>query len=121
MFADKIQIQQVLVNLMRNALEALRANAADQRSIRVATRKLDGDRIEFSVSDNGPGLAKPILDQMFLPFNSTKGEGSMGIGLLICRRIVEAHGGTMSVQNNEQGGATFRFTVPGIERTLGEE
>ncbi len=121
MFADKIQIQQVLVNLMRNALEALRATAADQRSIRVATRKLDGDRIEFSVSDNGPGLAKPILDQMFLPFNSTKGEGSMGIGLLICRRIVEAHGGTMSAQNNHQGGATFRFTVPGIERNLGEE
>ena len=121
MFADKIQIQQVLVNLMRNALEALRATAADQRSIRVATRKLDGDRIEFSVSDNGPGLAKPILDQMFLPFNSTKGEGSMGIGLLICRRIVEAHGGTMTAQNNQQGGATFRFTVPGIERTLGEE
>ncbi|MCR5869312.1 MULTISPECIES: PAS domain S-box protein [unclassified Sphingomonas] len=121
MFADKIQIQQVLVNLMRNALEALRATAADQRSIRVATRKLDGDRIEFSVSDNGPGLAKPILEQMFLPFNSTKGEGSMGIGLLICRRIVEAHGGTMSAQNNDQGGATFRFTVPGIERSLGEE
>lgn len=121
MFADKIQIQQVLVNLMRNALEALRATAADQRTIRVATRKLDGDRIEFSVSDNGPGLAKPILDQMFLPFNSTKGEGSMGIGLLICRRIVEAHGGTMSAQNNNQGGATFRFTVPGIERSLGEE
>lgn len=121
MFADKIQIQQVLVNLMRNALEALRSTAADQRSIRVATRKLEGDRIEFSVSDNGPGLAKPILDQMFLPFNSTKGEGSMGIGLLISRRIVEAHGGTMSAQNNQQGGATFRFTVPGIERTLGEE
>ncbi len=121
MFADKIQIQQVLVNLMRNALEALRATAADQRSIRVATRKLDGDRIEFTVSDNGPGLAKPILDQMFLPFNSTKGEGSMGIGLLICRRIVEAHGGTMSAQNNDQGGATFRFTLPGIDRTLGED
>ncbi len=121
MFADKIQIQQVLVNLMRNALEALRATAADQRSIRVATRKLDGDRIEFSVSDNGPGLAKPILDQMFLPFNSTKGEGSMGIGLLISRRIVEAHGGSMSAQNNDQGGATFRFTVPGIDRTLGED
>ncbi len=121
MFADKIQIQQVLVNLMRNALEALRATAADQRTIRVATRKLDGDRIEFSVSDNGPGLAKPILDRMFLPFNSSKGEGSMGIGLLICRRIVEAHGGKMSAENNEQGGATFRFTVPGTERTLGED
>lgn len=121
MFADKIQIQQVLVNLMRNALEALRATAADQRSIRVATRKLDGDRIEFSVSDNGPGLAKPILDQMFLPFNSSKGEGSMGIGLLISRRIIEAHGGKISAHNNEQGGATFRFTVSGVERTLGED
>lgn len=121
MFADKIQIQQVLVNLMRNALEALRASAADQRTISVATRKLDGDRIEISVSDNGPGLSKPILDRMFLPFNSTKGEGSMGIGLLICRRIVEAHGGKMSAHNNEQGGATFRFTVPSAERTLGED
>lgn len=121
MFADKIQIQQVLVNLMRNALEALRANASDQRIIRVATRKLDGDRIEVSVSDNGAGLAKPILERMFLPFNSSKGENSMGIGLLICRRIVEAHGGKMSAQINEQGGATFRFTVPGVERTLGED
>jgi two-component system sensor kinase FixL len=121
MFADKIQIQQVLVNLMRNALEALRASAADQRTISVATRKLEGDRIEISVSDNGPGLSKPILERMFLPFNSTKGEGSMGIGLLICRRIVEAHGGKMSAHNNEQGGATFRFTVPGAERTLGED
>ena len=121
MFADKIQIQQVLVNLMRNALEALRATVADQRIIRVKTRKLDGDRIEFSVSDNGPGLAKPILDRMFLPFNSTKGEGSMGIGLLICRRIVEAHGGKISAGNEEHGGATFRFTVPGVERTLGED
>lgn len=121
MFADKIQIQQVLVNLMRNALEAVCANAADQRSITVATRKLDGDRIEFSVSDNGPGLSGPMLEQLYLPFTSTKGEGNMGIGLLICRRIVEAHGGAMSAHNNEQGGATFRFTVPGIERRLGEE
>lgn len=121
MFADKIQIQQVLVNLMRNALEALRATAADQPIIRIATRTLDGDRIEFSVSDNGPGLAKPILDRMFLPFNSTKGEGSMGIGLLICRRIVEAHGGKMSAQNNEHGGATFRFTVSSVGQTWEED
>lgn len=120
MFADKIQIQQVLVNLMRNALEALRSTAADQRSIRVATRSIGDERIEITVSDNGPGLAKPILDQLFMPFSSTKGGGNMGIGLLICRRIVEAHGGTMSAHNNDLGGATFRFTVPGIERTLGE-
>ena len=120
MLADKIQIQQVLVNLMRNALEALRSTAADQRTIRVATRDIDGERIEISVSDNGPGLAKPILDQLFTPFSSTKGTGGMGIGLLICRRIVEAHGGTMSAHNNDLGGATFRFTVPGVERTLGE-
>lgn len=120
MFADKIQIQQVLVNLMRNALEALRSTAADQRIIRVATRNLDGERVEISVSDNGPGLAKSIQDQLFTPFSSAKGGSNMGIGLLICRRIVEAHGGTMSAHNNDLGGATFRFTVPGIERTLGE-
>lgn len=121
MFADKIQIQQVLLNLMRNALEALAGVPAEGRRIAIGTRRIDDDWIEFSVSDNGPGLAEPLLEQMFLPFNSSKGEGSMGIGLLICRRIIEAHGGTMTAQNNEGGGATFRFTVPAIEPGLGEE
>lgn len=121
MFADKIQIQQVLVNLMRNALEALSAVPVEGRRIRVTTRRKDDDWIEFSVSDNGPGLTEPMLERMFLRFNSSKGESSMGIGLLICRRIVEAHGGTMTAQNNENGGATFCFTVPGIEPGLGEE
>ncbi|WP_337847273.1 PAS domain S-box protein [Sphingomonas sp.] len=121
MFADKIQIQQVLVNLMRNALEAVRATAATQPSIRVATRRIDDDWIEFSVADNGPGLCPEKLDNLFKPFASTKGQGNMGIGLLICRRIVEAHGGAMSAHNNDAGGATFRFTVPGAGRETGEE
>ena len=106
---------------MRNALEALAGVPAEGRRIAIGTRRIDDDWIEFSVSDNGPGLAEPLLEQMFLPFNSSKGEGSMGIGLLICRRIIEAHGGTMTAQNNEGGGATFRFTVPAIEPGLGEE
>jgi PAS domain S-box-containing protein len=121
MFADKIQIQQVLVNLMRNALEAVRTTAATQPSIRVATRRIDDDWIEFSVADNGPGLCPEKLENLFKPFASTKGQGNMGIGLLICRRIVEAHGGAMSAHNNDAGGATFRFTVPGAGRETGEE
>ncbi|MFL9841572.1 PAS domain S-box protein [Sphingomonas sp. ST-64] len=121
MLADKIQIQQVLVNLMRNALEALAVVAAEHRRIDLVTRRVEGDWIEISVCDNGPGVDEPVLEQMFQPFNSSKGEGSMGFGLLICRRIVEAHGGTMSAHNNKGGGSTFRFTVPGIEPGVGEE
>jgi len=114
MLADRIQIQQVLVNLLRNSLDALYTMPKDNRRIRVATRALDADWIEITVSDSGPGIADVILSQLYMPFTSTKGEAGMGIGLSICRRIVEAHGGSLRAENLAAGGAAFSFTVPRV-------
>ncbi len=86
----------------------------DNRRIRVATRALDADWIEITVSDSGPGIADVILSQLYMPFTSTKGEAGMGIGLSICRRIVEAHGGSLRAENLAAGGAAFSFTVPRV-------
>lgn len=115
MFADKIQIQQVLVNLLRNAIEAFKMMPGGDHLVRITARRIDPDWIEIAMSDNGPGLPPSILEDMFKPFNSTKGAGGMGIGLLISRRIIEAHGGNLSASNNAEGGATFRFTVPSAD------
>ena len=114
MRADRIQIQQVLVNLLRNSLDALYTMSKDQRRIRVATRALNAEWIEIAVSDSGPGIADVILSQLYMPFTSTKGDAGMGIGLSICRRIVEAHGGSLRAENLAAGGASFRFTVPRV-------
>jgi two-component system sensor kinase FixL len=116
--ADRVQIQQVLVNLLRNAAEALDQVPAERREIFVRSESNgDPERLIVSVRDNGPGLPKQMLDSLFTPFVSGK-EGGMGVGLSICKRIVEAHGGTLTAENNQQGGATFRFTLqtrPGDE------
>lgn len=119
MFADRVQVQQVLVNLLRNAVEAMRDAETPDMTIVVQTRVLDPETIEIAVSDNGPGLASGYLDQMYTPFSSTKGEAGMGIGLSICRRIIESHGGELTGENLAEGGAKFRFTLPMInEREL---
>lgn len=119
MFADRVQVQQVLVNLLRNAVEAMRGAKIENMTILVQTRVADPETIEISVSDNGPGLAPDFLEQMYTPFSSTKGEAGMGIGLSICRRIIEAHGGELIGENLPEGGARFRFTLPMInEREL---
>ncbi|WP_277969016.1 PAS domain-containing sensor histidine kinase [Sphingomonas echinoides] len=114
MLADRIQIQQILVNLLRNSLDALYTMPKDERRIRVATRALDAEWIEIAVSDSGPGIDEAVLSQLYMPFTSTKGEAGMGIGLSICRRIVEAHGGSLHAENLAVGGAAFRFTVPRV-------
>ena len=87
--ADRVQIQQVLVNLMRNALEAM-ANSRG-RELTVTTARLDEETIEIAVADTGPGIAKDMANRLFEPFVSTKRHG-MGLGLSICRSIVESHG-----------------------------
>lgn len=111
-FADRIQIQQVLVNLIRNAIEAM-AEAAPPRSLEIATVLREGGFVEVSVADSGAGLAPEVARNLFQPFVTTKRKG-MGLGLSICRTIVEAHGGRISVAGREGGGTAFRFTLPSI-------
>ncbi len=105
---DRVQIQQVLTNLMRNAIEAMRWSP--ERELTVRTHP-DGAFVVVEVSDTGSGIPDEIQEQLFNPFVTTKA-GGMGIGLSISKRIVEAHGGEISAMRNEHGGATFRFTLP---------
>ncbi|WP_330166407.1 sensor histidine kinase [Rhizobium sp. C4] len=109
---DHVQIQQVLINLMRNAIEAMKDSATKELVVRT-TRFTPGE-ISITVADTGPGIAEEISAQLFKPFTTTK-PGGMGIGLSISKRIVEAHGGRMAVSSNESGGATFEFTLPEYE------
>ena len=105
---DCIQIQQVVLNLVRNSIDAL--SASESRRIVVATVQRDGV-VEVEVSDTGPGLAPDIEPRLFEPFVSSKPDG-IGIGLSICRTIVEGHGGEITAETREGGGMTFRFSVP---------
>ncbi|HLZ75456.1 PAS domain-containing sensor histidine kinase [Phenylobacterium sp.] len=109
--ADGIQIQQILVNLVRNAGEAMRDLPAP-RILTIGTMARRG-MVEVSVRDSGPGVAPDLAARLFSPFVSTKNDG-MGVGLSICRRIVEAHGGRMWLEPSDpkRAGADFRFTIP---------
>jgi two-component system sensor kinase FixL len=106
---DRIQIQQVLVNLIRNAAEAMAGGAV--KRLTVCSRRSPAEMVEVSVTDTGPGLSDAIKARLFQPFSTTKPTG-MGVGLSICRSIVEAHGGRIEAEANADGGATFRFTLP---------
>ena len=105
---DKVQIQQVLLNLLRNAVEAMKASQS--RELVISTAAGDDDMIVVSVSDTGPGIAPELMSQLFQPFVTNKRQG-MGVGLSICRTIVEAHGGQIMVEPNPGGGTIFRFTL----------
>jgi PAS domain S-box-containing protein len=105
---DRIQIQQVLVNLMRNALEAMAGSM--RRDLTVATVLRDDGFIEIAVADSGSGIPNELADHLFEPFFSTKRNG-MGLGLSICRSIIEAHGGRLRYEPNAGGGCVFRFTL----------
>ena len=107
--ADRVQIQQVVINLMRNAMEAMRESP--EKLLTVRTRRLSSDRIGVEVADTGSGIADEIAPMLFQPFITTKPNG-MGIGLSISRRIIESHGGELTVARNAAGGATFAFTLP---------
>ncbi|WP_342643948.1 PAS domain-containing sensor histidine kinase [Rhodoligotrophos ferricapiens] len=109
--ADRVQIQQVLINLMRNAMEAM-ANA-ERRELTVSSRQIEGDMVEISVADTGMGLTEDATRQLFQPFFTTKRHG-MGVGLSISRTIIEAHGGQIGAEPNLGGGTIFRFTVPAV-------
>ncbi|MDP5281225.1 PAS domain S-box protein [Sphingomonas sp. DG1-23] len=115
-FADRIQVQQVLVNLLRNSMEALRTSGKQERLITISSHKLSEQMIEIAVRDSGPGIPPHVLEHLFSRFTTTKGNGGgMGIGLSISKRIIEAHGGTLSADNRPEGGASFRFTLPAVE------
>nr|WP_086491329.1 PAS domain S-box protein [Novosphingobium panipatense] len=109
--ADRIQMQQVLINLINNAFDALAGLNDRQPEITLSTRQLNDAHIMISVIDNGPGLPETILNRPFEAFSSTKANG-LGLGLSICRRIVEAHGGRFSMRNVPDGGAAIEFTFP---------
>ena len=106
---DRVQLQQVLVNLIRNAIDAMRD--CPTKVIDITSRRLGGKMVEVSVTDTGPGIDAAILAVMFSPFNTTKADG-LGIGLSISRTIIEANGGAIAGSNGANGGAIIRFTLP---------
>jgi len=116
--ADRVQIQQVLINLMRNAMEAMRDS--ERRELVVRTAADGKDRVLVEVSDTGPGISEEIQARLFQPFVTSK-PGGMGIGLSISKRILEAHGGDLTAYSNADGGATFRFTLPAALPNEAEE
>ncbi|MFQ5757300.1 MAG: nitrogen regulation protein NR(II) [Acidiferrobacterales bacterium] len=108
---DDIQVVQVIVNLLRNGLDALVATEPGQRELSVRTLMSAGGEIEVAVSDTGRGLPADKTEQVFTPFFTTKSTG-MGLGLAISRMIIEAHGGHLWLTRNQKRGVTFRFTLP---------
>jgi len=109
---DKVLLQQVVVNLVVNAMDAMAATPSPSR--RVAIRNaITAESVEISVQDNGSGLSPDLDDRLFEPFVSTK-SGGMGIGLTITRSIVDMHDGAIDAWNNAEGGATFCFRLPRV-------
>jgi len=111
--ADKIQVQQVILNLIRNAIEAMQETT--QRQLTIATAQRDDEMAEISVIDTGPGIAPEITAQLFQPFVTTKPHG-MGVGLSISRTIIEAHGGRLWAESNPGGGTIFRLTLKALSK-----
>jgi signal transduction histidine kinase len=106
---DRIQIEQVVFNLVRNAVEAMAGGT--RRTLTVSTRLAAGDTVEVRIADTGPGLLPEVRERLFEPFVTSKADG-LGIGLPVCRFIVEAHGGELRADDNLGGGTVFRFTLP---------
>ena len=108
---DKVQIQQVVINLIRNAIEAM--EGSERRELTISAAMVEDGGIEISIGDTGPGVAPEVADRLFQPFVTTKTQG-MGVGLSICRSIIEAHNGRLWVEPNPEGGTIFHFTVPAV-------
>jgi C4-dicarboxylate-specific signal transduction histidine kinase len=109
--ADRVQLLQVLLNLIMNAFEALSVTRADARRVVIRGDRVQDGRICVSVRDGGPGFPDGLVEKLFEPFFSTKTEGT-GMGLAIARSIIEAHGGTLSAKNCAEGGAIFTICLP---------
>ncbi|HYH40268.1 MAG TPA: PhnD/SsuA/transferrin family substrate-binding protein [Azospirillum sp.] len=112
--ADRLQIEQVVLNLILNALDAMAEAAPADPTVTLTTHAGDG-RVELAVADHGPGLAPHLRDRLFEPFFTTKPQG-MGLGLSICRTIVEAHGGRLWAEDNPDGGLVMRVSLPASEK-----
>lgn len=110
-YADKVMIEQVLLNLVKNAIEAMREIPLAKRALRIEGRRTLDDDVELRVLDRGAGLSPEQQGQVFSPFFTTKSEG-LGIGLAICRSIIEYHEGRLFFEPNEGGGSVFGFTLP---------
>lgn len=116
---DPTMVEQVLLNLARNAMQAMDRPDIRQRVLVLGVRRAQGDGrwLEFSVTDVGPGIAPEVEQQLFTPFFTTKAEG-MGLGLSLCRTVIEQHGGTLAYAPNQPQGTVFRFTLPVSEPAL---
>jgi two-component system sensor kinase FixL len=114
---DRAQLQQVVLNLVMNAFDALAEVGHRPRQVVVRTRGLDG-AVLVEVADNGPGIAADALASIFEPFVTTKRSG-MGMGLSVTRSIMSAHGGKIWAENNEAGGACFHVILPAIGAPTG--
>jgi two-component system sensor kinase FixL len=112
--ADRIQIEQVLLNLLRNAMDAMEAANTERRSIVVEARHKGDHAVGISVADSGPGIAPEMTDRIFEPFVTTKPLG-MGMGLSISHSIVDAHGGSLRMAPSVPSGAIFFFDLPSDE------
>ena len=109
--ADRMQIQLVILNLIKNAIEAMRSSPRGKRHLRVVTCLSGNSDISVSIQDTGPGIAAPDRESVFEPFFSTKNTG-MGLGLSICRTIIENHGGKLSLVETEFLGSIFEVAIP---------
>jgi two-component system sensor histidine kinase DctS len=115
---DGVMLEQVLLNLTRNGIESMQTVQPARRILRIHAaldRSAATPMIAISVIDQGHGIPNEVAERLFSPFFSTKSEG-MGMGLNICRTVVEFHGGTLSHSHNPQGGTVFRFTLPVMTR-----
>jgi two-component system sensor histidine kinase DctS len=109
---DRTMVEQVLLNLTRNAIQAMETEPLERRVLRIQVRQTDARWVRFSVIDQGPGIAPEVAARLFTPFFTTRSEG-MGLGLSLCRTVIEQHGGALVFENLGQGvGTEFRFTLP---------
>jgi signal transduction histidine kinase len=114
---DRIRLQQVMLNLIVNAVEAMLTIEDRHRALLIASGSFDDNAVRIAVSDNGPGIDPQTADHIFDAFSTTKPDG-MGMGLAISRSIIEAHGGRLWTEPNDEFGATFQFTLPIIANEL---
>jgi signal transduction histidine kinase len=113
---DRVQLQQVVLNLILNALQAMGEDREGARQVLITTSQTESNDPCIGIQDTGPGLSSETLSRLFEPFYTTKPNG-MGLGLAICRSIIEAHGGRLWADANEPRGAAFRFTLPNIKKS----